>query len=69
MKGQETNRQKLAVEKRKTYEEVDNLRRRFGRMAGAGLLSADVFNSLSTLLASMKRLVAEVDLNETDEII
>ncbi len=57
-------RQRLALEKRMTYEAVDALRRRFGRMAGASMLQADEFNSLIELLESIKETISKVEVGD-----
>lgn len=53
--------EQLAVEKRKTYETVEALRRRFGRLAGLGFLSPDEFAALSDLLDQIARIVNDAD--------
>ena len=57
-------RQRLALEKRMTYEAVDALRRRFGRMAGASMLQAGEFNDLIALLEAIKDTISKVEVDD-----
>lgn len=65
----ETNAQKLSVEKRKSYETVESLRRRFGRMAGQSFISPDSFQSLCELLDAVAIEVDKARIeNDRDEV-
>ncbi len=52
-------RRKLILQKRKTWETVGSLRRRFTRMMESGMLSPDGFLSLCTMLDDLNTLFEE----------